>query len=378
MKVNLSGSDKKKKVVDAVNAAAKLYNEKVGLGTLDVARNFPIPDVISTGIPEIDNQVLSIGGLPVGRCIEIAGETSAGKSTLALNFCREAIKVGRKVAIAENEGTFTYEYAQKIGLDPDSYYLFRGSELDGREYLDGILGLIEAGFDFIVLDSIQGIIDPKATEAGMSGASMYTRSSTAQMMADFFRILKGGWESKFHKKGDARRIVKMIDNNPILIFINHLKPIFGDSGGFGPPKKESGGSEDLKFLYTFRLWLEHFGFSKDRDENGNPYLTKVRLTCEKNKLAPRGRSAIMYIDNRTGQFLSDTDAIVKAALRRGIIEKSGSWYNMVEPLPEDFVDDCHAICEDSSLRENKWQGKEAFAKFCRTNKQLLSYILRFE
>lgn len=369
MRLNLPIDNKKKVIIDRVNQAAELYKKKCGIGTLEIARNFPIPDTISTGIPELDNCVLNIGGLPVGRCIEIAGETSAGKSTLALNFCREAIKQGKNVAIAENEGSFTYEYAEKIGLDPDSYYLFRGSDLDGREYLDGVLGLMESGFDFIVLDSIQGIIDPKASKAGLSDVNMHTRLATPQLMADFFRILKGGWESKLTKKGEKSHIVKMIDKEPILITINHLKPKFGDQSGFGPPKMESGGSEDLKFLYTFRIWLMHYGMSKDKDENGNPIFTKVKILCEKNKLAPRGRSAIMYIDNRSGQFLSDADAIVKGAERKGLIERSGVWYSLLEDPMLSQLD------LDKDMR---WQGKEAFVDFCRNNLKLLSYILRFD
>lgn len=326
-------------------------------GTLAPASNFSIPEVISTGITELDKRVLVIGGIPIGRGVEIAGETHSGKSTLALNICREFINVGKTVVIAENEGTFTHEYAQSIGLDSDAYSVFKGDDISGEAYLDKILLLFETGFDLIVLDSITGILSDKAAEAGVTDYSMNTDMSTPKMLARFFRMLKNGWPAKLPK--NKGRIIKAIDSGTTMLVINHLKPILGSQQGFGPPKKESSGSEDIKFYYTLRIWLERLGMStKDLDDNGNPLFTRVNVTCAKNKLAPSGRKAKLFVNNQTGRFVSDKSVIAKLAVERGLLEKEGSWYTL------------------KSTGE-RFHGEDRFFAYCSEEKDLMSEILSF-
>jgi recombination protein RecA len=51
---------------------------------------------ISTGFPELD--VLLGGGLPCGQILEISGESSSGKSTLAFGACLSLLQRGKAVA----------------------------------------------------------------------------------------------------------------------------------------------------------------------------------------------------------------------------------------------------------------------------------------
>jgi RecA/RadA recombinase len=323
-------------------------------GSLSVGSNFPPPEVIPTGIPELDNIVLSIGGLAVGRVVEIAGETNAGKSTLALNFCREAIKLGKTVVIAENEGTLTSDYLERIGLPPDSYHVFKGHKLNGSEYLDGILQLAEMGYDVIVIDSLFGIVGASESDARVTDSKMNTKQSGAQVVAVFARLWKNGWKP-FLKKNKGKKIVKGTDSNTTLIVINHLKDKFD---GFG---KDVPGSKDMGFLYSQRIWLERLGMSKeDLDEDGNPVYTRVRLTCQKSKLSPGGRSAIMYVHNHSGIFYSDETVIVDLAVRRGLVSRSGGW-----------------ITSKSEIfgTVGRWNGAHEFAEYCKANNEILSQVM---
>lgn len=59
---------------------------------LDTSYNHQVPSV-STGILSLD-YALGVGGLPLGRIVEIYGPESSGKTTLALSVISAAQKIG--------------------------------------------------------------------------------------------------------------------------------------------------------------------------------------------------------------------------------------------------------------------------------------------
>lgn len=374
---DLIKSDKqKRKVVTKLDHLRAEHKSSHGKGTVALSNEFVPPDVVSTGIPELDFNILAIGGIALGRAIEIGGETNAGKTTLGLNIVREAIKAGLTCIVAENEGTFTEEYAARIGMPPGSYHVFKGYKdrvkdkkqireyLSGPEFLEEIFRLAEIGYDLILIDSLFGIEGESASVARLTKAKMNTKQSGAQLVAMFAKLWKNGWKP-LTAKNKGRKIIRGVDSGVTLITINHLKPKFD---GFG---KETPGSRDIQFLYSQRIWLERQGMSwDDLDENGNPIYTKVRVRCQKTKLSPGGRYTDMYIDNRNGRFITDKRVVVDIALRRKILIKFGSWYKpnplTVGSFPMLSVD-------------QKWQGADQFISFCETDagKPLFDNIMRF-
>ncbi len=123
--------------------------------------------------------------------------------------------------------------------------------------------------------------------------------------------------------------------------------------------------EKIKFLYSLRLFLERLGRGKELDVNGDPIYTRVKLTCEKNKVGVPGRSSIMYVNNKTGHFESDKAAILELATRKGAVVKSGSYYEL---NPEKT----HGVL-------GKFHGKEEFIAFALhpDNKWFMDMVMEF-
>lgn len=383
--LNSSDDEGRRAAIEKIAALRTRFNKRHGEQTLQPAANFSVPDVIPTGFPEIDNKVLVIGGLPRGRAIEVGGETSAGKSTLVLNMCKQAVDRGLSLVYSDNEGTVTYEYGEKIGLKRDSYLIMPAQGIGGPEYFDQILELIEENTDVVVIDSLFGLQSMEAIEAGMTKNSMYTDQSIPKLTARFARQLLGGWRSKLNPGTDKNpNIVKHNQFGTTLIIVNHLNMATDGSG-----KKETGQGEKIKFLYTIRLWLERLSVGKDpqRDENGDIIYTRVKISTNKNKLAPPFRKAIMFIDNPNGRFVSDSAALLDLAKRKKIVFQSGAWFKWTESFLEEiskedlnlFNPSLYKVTQNEEFtahdKTKSFQGSQGFVDFMQSIPELESYIL---
>ena len=76
----------------------------------------PKVDVVSTGSITID-MALGIGGLPMGRVVEVYGKESSGKTTLALHVLAEAQKKGGVCAFIDAEHAMDPNYAAALGVN---------------------------------------------------------------------------------------------------------------------------------------------------------------------------------------------------------------------------------------------------------------------
>src|SRR5207237_9711667 len=74
---------------------------------------------VSTGSLSLD-LALGIGGLPRGRCVEIFGPESSGKTTLVYHVIAEAQRRGGICAFIDAEPAMAPQSARKIGVDMDN------------------------------------------------------------------------------------------------------------------------------------------------------------------------------------------------------------------------------------------------------------------
>ena len=290
-------ADNKKQTLE--NALKQIENQ-FGKGTimkLGTRETVEVPS-ISTGSFGLD-KALGIGGLPKGRVVEIYGPESSGKTTLTLQIIAECQKAGGNAAFIDAEHALDPEYAKALGVDIDELLLSQPDT--GEQALEVTDMLVKSGsLDVIVVDSVAALV-PRAELEGDMGDSHV--GLQARLMSQALRKITGSIQK----------------SNTLVIFINQIRMKIGVM--FGSPETTTGGNA-LKFYSSVRLDIRRVGAIKDGDEIvGN----ETRVKVVKNKMAPPFKVVdfqILY-----GKGINRMAEIIEYAVKKGTIEKAGSWYS---------------------------------------------------
>lgn len=284
---------------NAISEALKQIEKTIGkgaimrLGDKEVTK---FQDIIPTGSISLDTAI-GIGGIPRGRIIEIFGQESSGKTTLALHMLAEAQKLGGIGAFIDAEHALDPFYAKSIGVDTENLLISQPDT--GEEALEIAEILTKSGaVDIIIIDSVAALV-PKAEIDGEMGESHM--GLQARLMSQALRKLTG-----------------VVSKSKVcIIFINQMRYKIGVM--FGNPFTTPGGLA-LKFHSSIRLSIQGVTAIKKGEEKIGNHVT-VRVI--KNKFAPPFRDAefdIMY-----GKGISREGELIDLGVKHNIIEKSGAW-----------------------------------------------------
>lgn len=284
----------------ALAAALGQIEKQFGKGSIMKLGDAPDMDVatISTGSISLD-AALGIGGLPMGRIVEIFGPESSGKTTLTLSVIAEAQKAGKVCAFIDAEHALDPIYATNLGVDTKELYISQPD--NGEQALEICDALVRSGaIDVIIVDSVAALT-PKAEIEGEMGDSHV--GLQARLMSQALRKLTG----------------QIKNSNCLVIFINQIRMKIGVM--FGNPETTTGGNA-LKFYSSVRLDIRRVGAVKDGEETiGN----ETRVKIVKNKLAAPFKQVdfqIMY-----GEGISKVGELVELGVLAKQIKKSGAWYS---------------------------------------------------
>jgi len=96
------------------------------------------------------------GGLPYGRQVLIWGSKSSAKSSLCLQTIAMAQKEGKTCAWIDAEMSYSEDWAKDLGVDTKSLIYSQARTIN--DMVDVGIGLMEAGVDIIVVDSITSLL----------------------------------------------------------------------------------------------------------------------------------------------------------------------------------------------------------------------------
>lgn len=290
--------DKKQALSTTLKQIEKQFGKGAVMRLDDVAENMMDIESVSTGSLGLDI-ALGIGGLPMGRIVEIFGPESSGKTTLTLQVAAEVQKKGGLVAFVDAEHALDSHYAEKIGVKINELYLSQPN--DGEEALEITDTLVRSGtFDLVIIDSVAALTPKAEIEGDMGDSHMGLQ---ARLMSQALRKLTANINR----------------TNTLVIFINQIRMKIGVM--FGSPETTTGGNA-LKFYSSVRLDIRRIGAVKRSDEIiGN----ETRVKVIKNKVAPPFKEVVF--DILYGEGISRESELIELGSKHDIIDKAGAWYS---------------------------------------------------
>lgn len=311
VEINLEVNDREKKLA--------LLNKKYKSSLIDKSKEF---EVISTGSITLDIAT-GIGGIPLGKIVELQGPESSGKSTLTLEIIAQAQKIKKECCLVDYEGSFDRKYAIALGINVDKLEVYQPDSLE--EGYNLIVAIIEEKlFDLIVLDSHTAATPQKIIEGDIGDHTM-------------------GLQARFNSTFLSKIKIPLSKNNITLLAISQTRI---NIGGYGDPNVTTGG-QGWKFYSDMRIKLTR---QLDKDKE----LNKTTATMMKNKCDVPFKKAEFNIV--WGKGIDTMQEVIDLGIENNLLHKGGAWYTL----------------EDGS----KVQGDEGMKKYLTDNSNFYNKIIK--
>lgn len=312
------------------------------------------------------------GGLPRGRLIEFAGEENGGKTTTALDACKNAqilfkqeweeelsnsntsperkkyleARGPQKVVYADCENTLDEDWATTLGVDVDDMYILKPQTQSAEDIFQMLLEMIETDeAGLVIIDSLGVMLSQQAYDKEMSEKT-YGGISMALTL--------------FSKKA----VLLCKKTMCTLIGINQMRDDLNSPYG----GRTTTGGKAWKHNCSLRL---EFAKGDYFDESGN----RMNKTCE----SPYGNKVLVAIkktkvdkpDRKTGYYtltydigIDDVVDLIEVGLKCGVIDKAGSWFTLLDV-------DTGEVMTDEEGNILKFQGQANLAAYIRDDDLLL-------
>lgn len=287
---------------------------------------------LDTGYAEL-NHALSNGwgdkkpaGLPVGRCVEIYGPESSGKTAIATAAMIAAQEQGGYSGFNDHERSFQQYLAEVQGLDthPGKF-----SFKKPKTFEDSLTVCVERA---IVLRE-KKLIAPEAPICWVfdSLASMVPNSAYYNIKGGKVVGVKEAGERSMHDNTALARATSAHfpafaqhcdDLGICAIFLNQIRMNIGVV--YGNPETTPGGKAP-KFYFSQRISLGAKRISKGEGENAEVIGSQITAKVIKNKIARPFRTATWrfeFQEDGTGKF-NVTRSTLDFLIREGILKSAG-------------------------------------------------------
>jgi len=286
--------------VDLATAARAL--SKVADSPAELAISLKPVAFLPTGMRTVD-MALS-GGIPYGRITQVWGDSSTGKTALALWVAAQHLRRDPEATVVyiDTERAISGEFVKLLGLDMNRIIVVSPETVEACfETIEmAIYKLGGTRKVLVVWDSVAASISKAESEDD------YDSKTPAQ----FARAMSRGMKK-------IRPIV--CKHGAPLLVLNQLRTQIGQM--FGDPKKACGGlaltfHTDLSFRLYRTSWLRPC-------KGADPFGIQVRMKMDKTRVGLPARECMFRMYFTLGQ-LTDLEEVYDMAKRYGLGEKAGN------------------------------------------------------
>jgi recombination protein RecA len=244
-------------------------------------------EAISTGNMAIDH-IIGVGGLPLGRSVELYGPPSSGKTTAALQTAAtfQRLNPDRSIVYFDYEQSVDPEYCASLGLniEADSFIFGQPDVFEqSMNSLDRLLPTNEIGL--VIFDSVASMTPREVLEDSVDKAGV---AQQARLMA----------------KALARLNSQLAHANCCAIWLNHVGEVISIGGRPGmPPRKTTPGGKALKFYASVRLEFNQIGNTTAKlanelsgEEETVVTATRVKVKVVKNKVGAPFKTCMVQVE----------------------------------------------------------------------------------
>ena len=287
------------------------------------------------------------GGIPRNRITEFCGVPGGGKSTTAIDICKNAYELFKreydedkqKLQVLVNKGdksakikleeledrgpkrvlyvdlehSFDAAWSKTLNIDPDKIEIMQPPDVFAEDILQTVQELIESDeLGLVVIDSLPSLVTQSEIDKKYGERTV---ASLSGLLTVFFR-----------------KITPILTRyETTLLFINQIRQNFEN-----PYVIKTPGGEAPKYYASLRM-LFQLGKPVDflgnelpmSTENPDGYIINAKIL--KQKSAPNDRKQGSYFLMCKSGIRVDMDYAQLAMKRYGLIRKAGAWFSFVEP-----------------------------------------------
>lgn len=290
------------------------------------------------------------GGVPRASLSEFYGAPGGGKTTTAIDVCKNALDIfnaeyseevmklqaavadgkkelkaelqdlndrgPKKVLYVDLEHSFDKAWATTLGITNKAISVMQPPDVPAESILQKIKELIATGeVGLIVLDSIPSLVTKAELDKKLDDEKQAFASSLAGRMTLF-----------------CREITQLlIRYDCTMIFINQIRTNMDN-----PYVDNTPGGNAIKFYCSLRLAFKlgspvDFLGNELPTKSENPAGYKISVTIKKQKTAPFDRKLGEYYLMAQSGLRIDFEYVNLAIARYEIIRKSGGWFTLCDP-----------------------------------------------
>lgn len=328
------------------------------------------------------------GGIPRGAITEFFGDPGGGKSSSAIDICKNAVQVfkdeydqrlmelqdkvssgdksakilledlhdvgPRKVLFIDLEHSMDGNWVKKLGIDTNDIDIMQPPDVNAEELLQTVQELIESGeLGLVVLDSIPSLTTKQELDKKYGERTV---ASLAGLLTTF-----------------CRKIIPLLTRyDTTLLVINQVRDNLDN-----PYVTNTPGGKALKFYCSLRIQFK-IGSPVDfignelpnNAENPSGYIINAKIVKQKSAPWDR-RNASYYLMSQSG-IRTDMDIAQLAVKKYGLITKAAAWFSFVDP-------DSGEILEDENGKPIKVNGMAKVYEYLQDHKEyydkLSNYII---